>query len=410
MDESNAPVVRVAEDQEPAEREQQGEIAEAMAILRSLVDECTVDSLNGLQGDASAQKAFDQVKDMVGAHTSIVQLASCMRLVDLTTQVEDLKKEVRKLKGEKQSAIDSSAQSASTADTKPGVVRLAEVHQDRADAFELSISDMAGSNVAKIWGHPAMTGKEVKGAIEQLGSVPVIAMQLYNPAESSEIPDGDPLSEHGIPSQTTELQVMYAPLEIAQYAPRDPWILEEARELKVEDALQYLDQVKAQFSDQPTIYNQFLDIMKNFKAQTIDTPGVIKGVATLFKGHDNLILGFNTFLPQGFKIKPENIRSHQISYGNILAEPAPAPEPVVETAPETGQQPIEFDHAINYVERVKKRFNDDTATYKKFLQILHMYKKEERSIDTVLEELSTLFEDHPDLLSEFTHFLPDKPT
>jgi len=82
---------------------------------------------------------------------------------------------------------------------------------------------------------------------------------------------------------------------------------------------------------------------------------------------------------------------------------------VVETAPETGQQPIEFDHAINYVERIKKRFNDDTATYKKFLQILHMYQKEERSIDTVLEEVSTLFEDHPDLLSEFTNFLPDHP-
>lgn len=39
------------------------------------------------------------------------------------------------------------------------------------------------------------------------------------------------------------------------------------RELKVEDALQYLDQVKYAFADQPHIYNEFLDIMKNFKAQ-----------------------------------------------------------------------------------------------------------------------------------------------
>ena len=43
--------------------------------------------------------------------------------------------------------------------------------------------------------------------------------------------------------------------------------------------------------------------MKNFKAQAIDTPGVIKRVSELFKGHDNLILGFNTFLPPGFKIE-----------------------------------------------------------------------------------------------------------
>ena len=57
------------------------------------------------------------------------------------------------------------------------------------------------------------------------------------------------------------------------------------------------------FGDQPHIYNNFLDIMKNFKAQTIDTPGVIKRVSELFRGHDNLILGFNLFLPPGFKIE-----------------------------------------------------------------------------------------------------------
>ena len=62
--------------------------------------------------------------------------------------------------------------------------------------------------------------------------------------------------------------------------PRQP------RELKVEDALLYLDQVrrtlyigsitclivdskvKMEFQDKPHIYNEFLDIMKNFKAQS----------------------------------------------------------------------------------------------------------------------------------------------
>lgn len=38
--------------------------------------------------------------------------------------------------------------------------------------------------------------------------------------------------------------------------------------LKVEDALSYLDQVKLQFGNQPQVYNDFLDIMKEFKSQT----------------------------------------------------------------------------------------------------------------------------------------------
>lgn len=38
-------------------------------------------------------------------------------------------------------------------------------------------------------------------------------------------------------------------------------------------------------------------------ARSIDTPGVIKRVSELFRGHNALILGFNTFLPPGFKIE-----------------------------------------------------------------------------------------------------------
>lgn len=39
------------------------------------------------------------------------------------------------------------------------------------------------------------------------------------------------------------------------------------RPLNVRDALTYLDQVKVRFSDQPDVYNRFLDIMKDFKSQ-----------------------------------------------------------------------------------------------------------------------------------------------
>lgn len=44
--------------------------------------------------------------------------------------------------------------------------------------------------------------------------------------------------------------------------------LDMARPLNVTDALSYLDDVKFQFSERPEVYNQFLDIMKDFKSQT----------------------------------------------------------------------------------------------------------------------------------------------
>ena len=46
-----------------------------------------------------------------------------------------------------------------------------------------------------------------------------------------------------------------------------------------------------------------LYFLQEFKSQSIDTPGVISRVSMLFKGHPELIVGFNTFLPPGYKIE-----------------------------------------------------------------------------------------------------------
>lgn len=335
------------------------------------------------------------------------------------------------------------------------------------------------------------------------------------------------------------------------------------RELRVEDALLYLDQVKVEFGDRPHIYNEFLDIMKTFKTQQIDTPGVIRRVSNLFQGNRRLVLGFNTFLPEGYKIEipidgdgppvavfraPGSNVAHVLS-GPMAGSTQPAqPSPVgppgsqlrmagsseeaqqgqafarqagqmrslpltkrrggamaaagggVPIAPQGGQDgsrrnfeaedhqflagqapshaqqvaaggmdamrmqgrppaglrvetkspplraggpspqhpapaqgpnggqggglpgqptggdplagggggaPLEFDHAINYVTTIKRRFASEPETYKKFLEILHTYQKEQRGIKEVLDEVSVLFADHPDLLKEFTYFLPD---
>ena len=76
-----------------------------------------------------------------------------------------------------------------------------------------------------------------------------------------------------------------------------------ARILKVEDALLYLDQVKKEFSDKPSKYNEFLELMKNFKAHTINIPTVIESVKDMFRGKNNLIMGFQMFLPDEYTIE-----------------------------------------------------------------------------------------------------------
>eukprot|EP00250_Pteridium_aquilinum_P006099 c16080_g2_i1 orf=598-3312(+) len=153
--------------------------------------------------------------------------------------------------------------------------------------------------------------------------------------------------------------------------------------LTTDDALAYLQAVKDMFKDKKGKYDEFLEVMKDFKAQRIDTAGVIARVKDLFKGHRDLILGFNTFLPKGYEITL----------------------PPDEECPK--RQPVEFGQAISYVNKIKTRFRQDEQVYKAFLEILNMYRKGNKSISEVYQEVAALFKDHQDLLEEFTCFLPD---
>ncbi|ORY82379.1 hypothetical protein BCR35DRAFT_303785 [Leucosporidium creatinivorum] len=366
-----------------------------------------------------------------------------------------------------------------------------------------------------------------------------------------------PPSTGGIPPTTstpTQSTTATAPTTTANRFPAAPATAPPApaaqpfRPLNVKDALSYLDRVKVTFNDQAEVYDRFLTIMKEFKSQGIDTPGVIERVSTLFRGHPALIQGFNTFLPPGYRIecsvgtsqeegggvttitvttpmgmttrtqvtgtsaapaststparapgastapvlkptaapssssssaqkdgklgagaagastarspipaaatKPTdsafkdplhlpsipaaNLAAHSSAQpiatpgaasllSNHLSAPAAAASTAAPAAagasvaqvvggvqatatstdPQGARPPMEFNHAINYVNKIKNRFVRDPDTYKAFLEILQTYQKEGRAIQDVYAQVTTLFHGAPDLLDEFKQFLPD---
>ena len=91
----------------------------------------------------------------------------------------------------------------------------------------------------------------------------------------------------------------------------------------------------------------------------------------------------------------------------------PVPFPVTAAQPQVFPplakpvQQMQQQHAISYVTTIRNRFQNEPDTYRAFLKILHTYQKEQRGIKDVLEQVSQLFAEHPDLLVEFTYFLPD---
>ena len=93
-------------------------------------------------------------------------------------------------------------------------------------------------------------------------------------------------------------------------------------------------------------------------------------------------------------------------------KPAPQPQPQAAQQQQPPKQQIDFNKAIQFVNKIKALFPEDTDVYKKFLEILQTYSKESRTnnfgIKEVYEQVAQLFKDQPDLLDEFTHFLPDQ--
>ena len=308
--------------------------------------------------------------------------------------------------------------------------------------------------------HPLVASHETSQEPSTLVAPPVV--------DSVVVPTPTPLSDAPLPP----LRRSPTPVPPASMPPEGTTSQPSGdanRPLNVSDALGYLDAVKNKFQNNPDVYNNFLEIMKDFKSQRcvlsllmrshvdktlrvhrIDTPGVIERVSTLFTGHPALIQGFNTFLPPGYRIEcsmdPKDVNMirvttpqgtmtqsttgglsrivsvqpsdslsmsnaptppgvHELPNGatatpsgfpantvipnnppsisstprptasmvvNGVSHPAPANFP---SPRDSGSDFQPTEQAIEYVNRIKKRYADDPASYQHFLELLERFNK-----------------------------------
>ncbi|RDX46116.1 hypothetical protein OH76DRAFT_1420354 [Lentinus brumalis] len=227
------------------------------------------------------------------------------------------------------------------------------------------------------------------------------------------------------------------------------------RQLNVNDALTYLDSVKAQFAEQPEVYNKFLDIMKDFKSQFIDTPGVIERVSNLFHGHPALIQGFNTFLPAGYRIEttdnpdpnyitvttPAGITTQATNaafkYGPANTKPPPpAEKPAASSSQREPEGAVVAAETLfparDFVQKVRTRYANHPDVYKQFLGFFTevdldvataAYDKSslggmellsvaclsaKRATGDVMHKIMNHLKDAPDLMRDFVQFIPDE--
>ena len=100
-------------------------------------------------------------------------------------------------------------------------------------------------------------------------------------------------------------------------------------------------------------------------------------------GHAPLRLSSEvTMVPQN---PPSLAQSHLLTTASQQQAQPPPPGPPQQQQQANSQggsmnQPVEFNHAINYVNKIKNRFAGQPDVYKQFLEILHTYQKDQRAI------------------------------
>jgi len=65
-----------------------------------------------------------------------------------------------------------------------------------------------------------------------------------------------------------------------------------------------------------------------------------------------------------------------------------------------------YERGQSFILETKRRFANDQSTYHSFLKHLQMYKKGHLGITMLLKRVVHLFQNHPDLIREFSVFLP----
>jgi hypothetical protein len=97
-------------------------------------------------------------------------------------------------------------------------------------------------------------------------------------------------------------------------------------------ALSFLDHIKSQFEDEPSRYQDFLNLMKDYKLSRfvvlffwgidirsnfrsrIDNNEVVLQICELFNGYPSLVKEFNAFLPHGYTLEPSGLEESDEAY------------------------------------------------------------------------------------------------
>ncbi|KAK2984820.1 hypothetical protein RJ640_004645 [Escallonia rubra] len=172
--------------------------------------------------------------------------------------------------------------------------------------------------------------------------------------------------------------------------------MEESKEegWSEEQCLSYVLLLREKFHTQSDRYHEFVKLLGDFHGRRVNACRFSSKVKELFNGHKDLILGFNAFLPRNLRNAVTDAED-----GDAVRSSTPA------KANKRDDRAIKA--AVEFVNKVRKRFGTDDLAFKAFLDTMARYQRRHLSDDQIDQEFRVFFRGHPDLYIDFTRFLAD---
>ena len=194
--------------------------------------------------------------------------------------------------------------------------------------------------------------------------------------------------------------------------------------LEVKNAIDFIQRVKAHYSEESQTFIGFLETMHDFKSGKLKADDVVTGVAILFGGNDQLLAEFKKFVPPAYhnilkshtqhqQIHHQNMQNQQQMY--VQSQPSVVAASSEEISRvDTGSTAVSAVKSQKYVAAefislVKQRLDNKGQVYEEFIKILSGLK-DNPNHEQSFGKIEKCLEKYPDLLAHFYKFLPfDRP-
>ncbi|XP_010460200.1 PREDICTED: paired amphipathic helix protein Sin3-like 3 [Camelina sativa] len=149
--------------------------------------------------------------------------------------------------------------------------------------------------------------------------------------------------------------------------------------LTVGDAQSYLSDVKEAFHDEPSKYQEFINILNGIRELSVDKDSIVERVEELLEDHQDLLHGFHVFLPDEAKRNKH---------------------------PHTKKKHADVEEFMNNLKtRFKSLDKDVVAT---FCVVMTRFKEGRMSVKELQEEVIDTLYYHEDLIEEFLRVFKKK--